>query len=80
MVALNRAVALAEVSGPAAGLAALAENPLPEYQFFQATRANFLARLGRTGEAAEAYRRALELTTNEAARKLLAEQLRALVP
>ena len=61
VVALNRAVALAEVAGPAAGLAAVdalgADPSLAEYRFFHATRADFLRRLGRWGEAADAYQR-----------------------
>ena len=66
VVDLNRAVALAQVAGPAAGLAAvdaLAADPaMVEYRFFHATRADFLRRLGRWGEAADAYARALALS------------------
>lgn len=75
VVALNRAVALAEVSGPVAGLAVVDGLPLEDYPFFHATRANFLGRLGRDPEAAVAYQRALELTTNAAERGLLEERL-----
>jgi RNA polymerase sigma-70 factor (ECF subfamily) len=67
VVALNRAVALAEVRGPAAGLAAvddLRSSGLDSYYLFHATRADLLRRLGRTTEAAAAYATARALTTN----------------
>jgi len=75
VVALNRAVALAEIDGPAAGLAVVDDLRLEDYQLFHATRGNFLARLGRTFEAMVAYQRALELATNEAERRLLSNRL-----
>ena len=69
VVELNRAVAVAMADGPAAGLALIdglaAEGALAEYPYFHAARADLLRRLGRRSEAADAYRRALELTTNE---------------
>jgi RNA polymerase sigma-70 factor, ECF subfamily len=58
VIALNRAVALAEVRGPAAGLAAvddLRSSGLDSYYLFHASRADLLHRLGRTTEAATAY-------------------------
>jgi RNA polymerase sigma-70 factor, ECF subfamily len=69
VVALNRAVALAEVRGPADGLAAVDElrrsgGPLDGYYLFHAARADFLRRLGRDGEAAAAYDAARGLTAN----------------
>jgi len=67
VVALNRAVALAEVEGPAAGLAAVDElGPagLHGYYLFHAARADLLHRLGRDEEAAAAYGTARGLTTN----------------
>jgi RNA polymerase sigma-70 factor (ECF subfamily) len=68
VVALNRAVALAQVAGPAAGLAAvdaLADDPaMADYRFFHATRGDLLRRLGRWDEAAAAYESALELSAN----------------
>ncbi len=76
VVALNRAVALAEIDGPAAGLAVVDTLPLEHYQFFHATRADFLRRLGRSGEAAKATQRALDLATNEAEQRLLKERLK----
>ena len=64
VVALNRALALAERDGPAAALAAI--EPLADrldgYHLFHAARAELLRRLGRTDEARDADRRALELT------------------
>jgi RNA polymerase sigma-70 factor (ECF subfamily) len=67
VVALNRAVALAEVRGPAAGLAAvddLRSSGLDSYYLFHASRADLLRRLGRTTEAAAAYATARALTAN----------------
>jgi RNA polymerase sigma-70 factor, ECF subfamily len=67
IVALNRAVALAEVRGPAAGLAAVDElqaSGLDSYYLFHATRADLLRRLGRCEEAAAAYAAARSLTAN----------------
>jgi RNA polymerase sigma-70 factor (ECF subfamily) len=75
VVALNRAVAVAEVHGPAAGLAEVDLLDLPTYHLHFATRADLLARLGHTDEARAAYGRALELATNEAERTFLAGRL-----
>jgi RNA polymerase sigma-70 factor (ECF subfamily) len=70
VIALNRAVAVGEVMGAASGLAAVdslaADASLAEYRFFHAARADFLRRLGRWSEAAEAYERALGLGPNAA--------------
>jgi RNA polymerase sigma-70 factor (ECF subfamily) len=75
VVDLNRAVALAQVAGPEAGLAVVdglgADPAMAEYRFFHATRADFLRRLGRWGEAVEAYTAALALTANEPERAFL---------
>ena len=71
VVALNRAVALAEVDGAAAGLAALDGLPLQAYYLFHAVRADLLRRLGRLPEAAAEYDAAAELTANEAERSFL---------
>ncbi|MGI9006842.1 MAG: RNA polymerase sigma factor [Streptosporangiaceae bacterium] len=78
VVALNRAVALAEVRGPAAGLAVIDELDLAAYYLFHAARADLLRRLGRTGEAAGAYDEALALTANAAERAFLHDQRNAL--
>ncbi|HEY0815366.1 MAG TPA: RNA polymerase sigma factor [Pseudonocardia sp.] len=75
VVALNRAVAVAELQGAAAGLAETDVLDLPTYHLFHAARADFLARLGRTEEARKAYRQALELATNEAERAFLTGKL-----
>jgi RNA polymerase sigma-70 factor (ECF subfamily) len=64
VIALNRAVALAEVEGPAAGLAAIEDLDLGAYHLFHATRADLLRRLGRTDEARAAYAEARALTMN----------------
>jgi RNA polymerase sigma-70 factor, ECF subfamily len=78
VVALNRAVALAEVRGPAAGLAAVDEIGLGSYYLFHATRADLLRRLGRAAEAAAAYEAARELTSSPAERAFLDAQRAAL--
>jgi RNA polymerase sigma-70 factor (ECF subfamily) len=59
VVRLNRAVAIAEVDGPAAALAIVDGLDLPGYQYWHSTRAELLRRLGRAGEARAAYREAL---------------------
>jgi RNA polymerase sigma-70 factor (ECF subfamily) len=71
VVALNRAVAVAEVHGPEAGLALLADLGLDSYYLFHAIRADLLVRLGRRAEAAAAYESAIGLTTNAAERSFL---------
>jgi RNA polymerase sigma-70 factor (ECF subfamily) len=71
VVALNRAVAVAEVHGPALALAAIEDLDLDGYHLFHATRADLLRRLGRHGEAAAAYDAALAGTDNAAERRFL---------
>ncbi len=71
VVALNRAVALAEVKGPAAALAAVDDLDLPDYHLFHATRADLLTRLGRDSQAADAYDAALSRASNAAERSFL---------
>jgi RNA polymerase sigma-70 factor (ECF subfamily) len=71
VVALNRAVALAEVAGPAVALAAVDRLDLAGYHVFHAVRADLLRRLGRVEEAARAYRTAAERTGNAAERAFL---------
>jgi len=82
VVALNRAVALAETAGPEAALAALdpidADKRLKSYQPYWAARGHLLARTGRRIDAAEAFRVAIGLTTDEAVRAYLQGQLSAL--
>jgi RNA polymerase sigma-70 factor (ECF subfamily) len=71
VVALNRAVAVAEVHGPALALAALEDLELPGYHLLPATRADLLARLGRYAEAVAAYDQALALVGNDTERAFL---------
>ncbi|MEU8154043.1 sigma-70 family RNA polymerase sigma factor [Micromonospora sp. NPDC048986] len=71
VVALNRAVAVAEVHGPAVALAALEGVDLPRYHRLSATRAELLARLGRNDEARAAYDQAAALATNPTERAYL---------
>ncbi len=77
VVALNRALALAERDGPAPALAEI--EPLAPrldgYHLFHAARGELLRRLGRAEESRQADRRALSLTENPAERRLLAERL-----
>jgi RNA polymerase sigma-70 factor, ECF subfamily len=75
VVELNRAVAVAEATGPEAGLAVLEGLPLEEYRYLHATRADLLRRLGRVDEAVAAYRRALDLTDDPAERRFLVRRL-----
>jgi RNA polymerase sigma-70 factor (ECF subfamily) len=69
IVELNRAVAVAMASGPEAGLrlvdALVAAGELDSYPYLHAARADLLRRLGRSSEAAAAYERARDLTTND---------------
>ncbi|MEW6581625.1 MAG: RNA polymerase sigma factor [Actinomycetota bacterium] len=78
VVALNRAVAVAEVRGPAVALAQVDALDLAGYHLFHATRADLLARLDRVDEARGAYERALGLTANAAERAFLAGRRDAL--
>ena len=71
VVALNRAVALAEVEGPLPALAAVDGLDLDGYHLFHATRAELLGRLDRADDARRAYDRALVLTSNASERALL---------
>ncbi|MEV4597874.1 RNA polymerase sigma factor [Amycolatopsis sp. NPDC049253] len=71
VVALNRAVAVAEVHGPAAALAVVDELDLPGYHLLPATRADLLTRLGRIAEALVAYDEAISLAGNDTERAFL---------
>jgi RNA polymerase sigma-70 factor (ECF subfamily) len=75
VVELNRAVALAEAEGPAAGLRAVDRIELDDYQYLHATRAELLRRLGRSGDARAAYERALELVRSAPERRFLERRL-----
>lgn len=82
VVELNRAAAIAMRDGPAAGLALidaiLARGQLNSYQPAHAARADLCRRLGRIEDARESYRRALELTRQEPARRFLESRLEGL--
>jgi RNA polymerase sigma-70 factor (ECF subfamily) len=71
VVALNRAVAVAEVDGPSMALALVDRLDLDAYYLFHAIRADLLRRIGRGAEAALAYDAALARTENEAEQALL---------
>jgi RNA polymerase sigma-70 factor (ECF subfamily) len=76
VIELNRAVAVAMAEGPARGLELVdALEGLEHYRPLHSTRADLLRRLGRSEEAADAYRRALELTENRAEREFLERRL-----
>ena len=78
VVELNRAVAVAMAEGCEAGLALIDSlEGLNEYHLFHAARADLLRRLERQAEAAEAYRRALQLATNPVEREYLSFRLAA---
>ncbi|MBB5076661.1 RNA polymerase sigma factor [Nonomuraea endophytica] len=80
VVALNKAVALAMVEGPAAALEAIEElereGRLAGYHYLPAAKAELLHRLGRDAEAVEAYRAALALSDNAAEQEFLQERAR----
>jgi RNA polymerase sigma-70 factor (ECF subfamily) len=78
VVALNRAVAVAEVHGPGQALALLNGLTLEKYHLFHAIRADLLRRLGRRDEAADAYQAAIALTENQAERDFLVRRRMAL--
>ena len=75
VVELSRAVAVAEAESAEAGLAIAESLDLDEYHYLHAARGDLLGRLGRTGEARVAYRRALELVHDDAERRLLERRL-----
>jgi RNA polymerase sigma-70 factor (ECF subfamily) len=79
VVSLNRAVAVAMVYGPRAGLALIdglaASNNLEQYHLLHAARADLLRRIGNSADAAKSYTRALELATNDSERRFLQKRL-----
>jgi RNA polymerase sigma-70 factor (ECF subfamily) len=79
VVELNRAIAVAEADGPAAGLALVDGLDLDGYQYFHSTRADFLRRLGRADDAREAFERALALAHAEPERRFLQRRIAELV-
>jgi RNA polymerase sigma-70 factor (ECF subfamily) len=78
VVALNRAVAVAEVEGSEPALAAVESLDLGDYYLFHAIRADLLSRLGRNTEARQAYDAALSLTFNLVERSFLERARKAL--
>jgi RNA polymerase sigma-70 factor (ECF subfamily) len=77
VVALNRAIAVGEVDGPEAALAALGHiaDDLGGYHLLHATRAEMLRRVGRTDEATAAYERAIELAAADKEKRFLARRM-----
>jgi RNA polymerase sigma-70 factor (ECF subfamily) len=78
VVALNRAVAVAELEGPTPALVAIDSLDLDDYHLFHATRAELLTRLGHYNDARTAYDRALALANNTAEHALLEQKRNAL--
>jgi len=80
IVSLNRAVAVAMVDGPLPALALIdalsAAGDLDGYHLLHAARADLLRRLGRSGDAAASYTRALAVVTNDSERRFLERRLR----
>jgi RNA polymerase sigma-70 factor (ECF subfamily) len=75
VVELNRAIAVAEIDGPEAGLRIIDELGLDDFRYLHSTRAELLRRLGRIDEARDAYRRARELTDDGAERRFIEHRL-----
>jgi RNA polymerase sigma-70 factor (ECF subfamily) len=78
IVALNRAVAVAEVDGPEAALNIVDGLDLESYYLFHAVRADLLSRLGRNAQAAAAYDSAIARSQNAVEREFLQRKYRAL--
>jgi RNA polymerase sigma-70 factor (ECF subfamily) len=80
VISLNRAVAVAMMEGPQAGLTLIeglaAENDLDNYHLLHAARADLLRRLGKHEQASKSYQQALTLVTNESERRYLERRLR----
>ncbi len=80
IVALNRAVALAEIDGPEVALAVIDRLSLADYHAYHASRADLLRRLGRSAEAGAAYEKAIELAGNTAEVAYLTRRRNQLAP
>ena len=78
VVELNRAVAIAQLDGPDAGLALLDTLSLDTYRYYHSTRAELLRRAGRTSDARAAYARALDLAETDHEHQFLARRLEEL--
>jgi RNA polymerase sigma-70 factor (ECF subfamily) len=79
IVALNRAVAVAELDGPEVGLALIERLPLTGYHAWHAARADLLRRIGRSAEAKQEYDAAIDATQNTAERAYLSRKRGELV-
>ena len=75
VVELNRAIAVAEIDGPEAGLRIVDAIDLDDFRYLHSTRAELLRRLGRIPEARQAYLRANDLTDDGAERRFLQRRL-----
>ncbi len=75
IVEMNRAIAVAELDGPQAGLAILDRLDLDDYRYFHSTRAELLRRAGRDREALDAYHRALDLAQTEPEQRFLTDRI-----
>ncbi len=75
VVELNRAIAVAECEGPAAGLELVDALPLEQFHYLHSARGELLRRLGRENEARQAFNRALALVHDEAERRLIERRL-----
>ncbi len=80
IVEMNRAIAVAEIDGPEAGLAILDRLDLDHYRYFHSTRADLLRRASRHTEARHAYRRALDLAQTEPEQRFLQDRLAETAP
>lgn len=78
MVALNRAVAVAEAGAPERALELVDSLELGDYRYLHSTRAELLRRLGRQEEARAAFEYALRLAVTDPERRFLARRLAAL--
>jgi RNA polymerase sigma-70 factor, ECF subfamily len=78
VVRMNRAIAVAELEGPEAGLALLDGLELDDYRYFHSTRADLLRRLGRDDEARAAYTHAIALTQPGPEQRFLERRLAGL--
>jgi RNA polymerase sigma-70 factor (ECF subfamily) len=75
VVAMNRAIAVAELEGPEAALALLDHLKLDDYRYYHSTRADLFRRIGRDDDARAAYSRALELTHSGPEQRFLESRL-----
>jgi RNA polymerase sigma-70 factor, ECF subfamily len=80
VVELNRAIAVAELDGPDAGLAILDQLDLDHYRYYHSSRADLLRRAARHTEARHAYQRALRLAQTDPERRFLQDRLDELTP